>query len=92
MIPHRMVSKEIFGNDHKHRLAACRKRLRLNRIHRVNFDNQVEELLREIAIGAAEFCDHSRDHLAMRETSVESVYAGEAETLHPVDEQEVGIT
>ena len=62
MIPHRIPSNEIFGNGLKDRVTACRKRLRLNRIHRAHADNHLEELFRETAIGASEFIGYSGDH------------------------------
>jgi hypothetical protein len=95
MIPRPMLSNEseIFGhgNGLKDRLIACRKRLRLNRIHRVLADNQLEELFRETAIRASEFSGYSGDHTAVRESLVEVVHARDGETQRP-DEQEVGIT
>jgi hypothetical protein len=44
MIPHLKLSSEIFANDLKDRVTACRKRLRLNRVHKTQFDNQLDEL------------------------------------------------
>jgi len=67
MIPHRMLSREIFANDLKDRVTACRKRLRLNRIHRIHFDNQVGQVFCETAIEASDFCDHSEDESGLCE-------------------------
>ncbi len=61
---------EIFGNGNglKDRVTACRKRLRLNRIHRAHVDNQLEEPSRETVSGASEFRGYSVDHSAVRES------------------------
>lgn len=96
MISHPVLSNEneIFGNGNglKDRVTACRKRLRLNRIHRAHVDNHLEELFPETAIGASEFRGHSEAHAAVRESLVEGVHARDGETSQRVDEQEVGIT
>lgn len=100
MIPQRMLSNEseIFGNGNglKDRVTACRKRLRLNRIHRAHVDNQLEGLLRE-PIGASECRGYSGDDSAVRESFVDArvharVQARDSEASPRVDEQEVGIT
>lgn len=87
MIPHRMLSNEIFANDLRHRVTACRKRLRRNRIHRGHFDSQVEELL-ETATGTSEFSGHRGDDPAVQEFLIR-VRNGEKSPR--VDEQKVGI-
>jgi len=89
-----MLSNEIFGNGNglKDRVTACRKRLRLNRIHRVHPDNQHEVLFQEIAIGASEFRGYSSDPAAIGESLVEVVHSRDSETAQRVDGQEVGIT
>jgi hypothetical protein len=97
MIPHPALrnENEIFanGNGLKDRVTACRKRLRLNRIHRAHVDNQLEELFRETAIGAPEFHRYPADHCTVREASVKTgVRVGDGETSQRIDEQEVGIT
>ena len=102
MIPHPMLSdeNEIFGNGNglKDRVTACRKRLRLNRIHRAHEDDQLEGLVRKKVIGASEFHGYSGDGPAVRETLVEGVHEREGVhaqaggTSQRVDEQEVGIT
>jgi hypothetical protein len=93
MIPHPMLSDEndIFGNRNglKDRVAACRKRLRLNRIHRAHVGNQLEELFPETTIGASEFQGNSRNRAAVPKSLV---HAPEGETSKRADEQEVGIT
>jgi hypothetical protein len=88
-----MLSNEIFGNENglKDRVTACRKRLRLNRIHRAHRGNQLEEMFQEIAM-ASEFRGYSGDPVAMRESLVESVHVRDDETAQRVDGQEVGIT
>ena len=87
MIPHRIPSNEIFGNGLRERVTACRKRLRVNRIHRAHAGNQPEEPFRETKVGASEFPDCSEDLPAVRECLV---HARDGETSQPVDEQEVG--
>jgi len=89
MIPHRIPSSEIFGNGLRERVTACRKRLRVNRIHRAHADNQSEEAFRETTVAASEFPDHSEDLSAVRESLV---HARDGETSQRVDEQGVGIT
>lgn len=53
MIPHRMLSGEIFAEDLKDRVTACRKRLRLNRVHRTQFENELDELFETTSDGQA---------------------------------------
>ena len=93
MIPHPMRSDEnnIFGsrNGLKDRVTECRKRLRLNRIHRAHVGNQLEELFPETEIGALEFHGNSSNRAPLRESLV---HARDGETLKRADEQEVGIT
>jgi hypothetical protein len=89
MIPHRILSSEIFANDLKDRVTACRKRLRLNRIHRSHFGSQVGELFCETTVEASNLCDHSGGDSGLR-TSLVSVRDNER-SQHS-DEQEVGIT
>jgi hypothetical protein len=89
-----MLSNEIFGNGNglKDRVTACRKRLRLNRIHRANLDNELEELFQETAMGASEFRGYSGDPATIRKSLLERVHARDGETAQRVDGQEVGIT
>ena len=87
MIPHRIPSNEIFANDLRERVTACRKRLRVNRIHRAHADNQPEEPFRETKVAAAEFPDYSESLPVVRESLV---YLRDGETSERVDEQEVG--
>lgn len=93
-----MPSNEIFANEGglKDRVTACRKRLRLNRIHRVHEDNQPEEVFQKIAMEASEFRAYSGDSAAaMRESPLEGLerlHARNGDTAQPVDGQEVGIT
>src|SRR5712664_1995956 len=48
MIPHRMLSNETCGNGLKGRVAACRKRLRVNRVaHKSQATNGPEGLYHE---------------------------------------------
>lgn len=87
MIPHRIPSNEIFGNGLRERVTACRKRLRVNRIHRTHADNQPEEPFRKTKVAASEVPDYSMNLPAVRETVV---YLRDGETSELVDEQEVG--
>ena len=73
MIPHPLLSNEneIFGNGNglKDRVTACRKRLRLNRIHRAHVNDEPEELFQEPAmIGVSEFRSQSGGYTAMGES------------------------
>jgi hypothetical protein len=45
MIPHRMLSSEIYGSGLKHRVTACRKRLRVNRIRQKPLTHEEDEEL-----------------------------------------------
>jgi hypothetical protein len=48
MIPHRMLSREIYGNGLKDRVTACRKRLRVSRTrHKPLVHDEDEELFPE---------------------------------------------
>lgn len=92
MIPHRMQSGEMFAGDLKGRVIACRKRLRLNRIHRVHFDNQLGELICETAIEASDFYGGSEDDTALRESLIRVRDEETSQRVNQHDEQEVGIT
>lgn len=87
MIPHRIPSNEIFGNDLRERVTACRKRLRVNRIHRAHADNQPEEPFRETKVAASKFSDYLENLPAVREFLV---HLRDAETSERFEEQEVG--
>ena len=87
MIPHRIPSNEIFGNGLRERVTACRKRLRVNRIHRAHADNQPEGPFRETKVAASEFPYYSENITAVRETLV---YLRDGETSERFDELEVG--
>jgi hypothetical protein len=87
MIPHRIPSNEIFGNDLRERVTACRKRLRVNRIHRAHADTQHEEPFRETKVAASEFPDYSESFHTVGESLV---HLRDDETPAQVDEQEVG--
>ena len=89
MIPHPMLSNEIFTNDLKQRVTACRRRVRLSRIHKVHFDNQVGELFPTAPMGPHTRIGHSEDDCSMRDSFVD---LQKAETLQGVDGQEVVIT
>ena len=90
MVPPLMLSNEndIFGtgNALKNRVTACRKRLRLNRIHRTQVNTEPEE---QFQIGASEFPGRTEHDPAVRGSLV---LARDRERLQQVDEQEVGIT
>jgi len=90
-----MLSNEIFANDNglKDRVTACRKRLRLNRIHRANGDNQPGEVFQEIVVEASEFGDSSGNRAeAMRQSLKEGIPPSKGDTGQRVEGQEVGIT
>lgn len=97
MIPHPLLSNEneIFGNEIglKDRVTACRKRLRLNRIHRAHVNNQLEELFQEPEmIGVSEFRGYSGCQTATVESSVqEGAHGRDRETSQP-EGHEVGKT
>jgi hypothetical protein len=87
-----MQGSEIFANDLKDRVTACRKRLRLNRTNRVHLGNQVGDLFSETAIEGSNGCDHSEEDSLLGESLV---HARDGETLQRVEEhseQEVRIT
>ena len=70
MIPHRIPSNEIFGNGLRERVTACRKRLRVNRIHMAQADNQPEEQSRETKVVVSKFSEYPANLPAVRETLV----------------------
>jgi hypothetical protein len=76
MIPHRMLSREIYGNGLKDRVTACRKRLRVSRTrHKPLVHDEDEELFPESGLFSCESSDR-RD----------------SEALMLAEEHEVGIT
>jgi len=87
MIPHRIPSSEIFGNDLRERVTACRKRLRVNRMHRAHADNQPDEPFQETKVAASKFSECSENLPAVRAFLV---HLRDGETSERFDEQEVG--
>ena len=87
MIPHRISSNEIFGNGLRERVTACRKRLRVNRIHRAHADNQPEEPFRKTKVAAPTSPGYSSSLPAVQEALVHLL---DGETSERFDEQEVG--
>ncbi len=85
MIPHRIPSNEIFGNGLRERVTACRKRLRVNRIHRAQAD--LEEPFRGTRAAASKFSEYSANLPAVRESSIR---LGDGEISELVDGQGVG--
>jgi hypothetical protein len=88
MIPHRIQSDEIFGLGLKGRVAACRKRLRVNRsVQKVQPDDEPLAFCEETSAGFL------NDYPAVRESSVRSGASDfqDGEAWRPED-QEVGIT
>jgi hypothetical protein len=71
MIPHRMLTNEIYGNGLKDRVIACRKRLRHSRathpgignVGSVGVNDDAEELFPETVPSVAEFSDHAAGNL-----------------------------
>jgi hypothetical protein len=60
MIPHRMLSSEIFGNGLKDRVTACRKRLRVNRVaQRVQGNNEPEGLFSGVTPSVSQVDDYA---------------------------------
>ncbi|MEP6912383.1 MAG: hypothetical protein ABI923_06495 [bacterium] len=85
MIPRRIPSHEI--NGLRERVTACRKRLRVNRIHRAHVDNQPDEPFRETKVAASKFSEYSENLPAVREFLV---HLRDGETSEQFDGQEVG--
>jgi|GEM_PF-6575081 len=64
MIPHRMLSNEVYGSGLKGRVIACRKRLRVNRVtHRTLANDEVEELFPETSPSVSDFDDRAAGSL-----------------------------
>jgi len=85
MIPHRMLTSEIYGNGLRDRVTACRRRLRVNRAaQRSQVNNDTEELFPETAMPTSVVRMNGGAPFAGAETR-------DSETLL-VSEQEVGIT
>jgi hypothetical protein len=102
MIPHRILSNQVFANGLKGRVSACRKRLRFNRPTRkaeasLRVGNELEQVFPERALPVNDILDEypaERESLSHLECSAAFV---ETETSHsqmlpPVEEQGVGIT
>jgi hypothetical protein len=97
MIPHRMLNTELCGTGIRHRVTACRKRLRVNRgLHKPHVSDPPQD-----AFVKANICTESRDftahYPAMRESSVHSDQAPKIQTENGVGSltvvvEEVGIT
>lgn len=84
MIPHQTLDDEIFANGLRHRVSACRKRLRINRIMHKRHD--------EVFSTTADF--GFQENSAMRESmaSIE-FHLHSVEVIEPlVEEQKVSIT
>jgi hypothetical protein len=88
MIPHPTLDDEIFANDLRDRVSACRKRLRRNRVMQKQGSSRTAR-------------SGFQEHSAMREllSSIEFrfhavgvIKPGDSDTLLPLGEQEVGIT
>jgi hypothetical protein len=102
MIPQRTPDNEICGNGLKGRVAACRKRLRVNRVaKRSQVNNGGEESFAETTPSASRIRDYDSVNLPQRPNLPASVVllnyrfggaeAAEEETLQLIGEQEVGI-
>jgi hypothetical protein len=101
MIPHRTPGNEICGNGLKGRVAACRKRLRENRVvKRTEFNNDAEEPFPETTPAVSRIRDYDSGKMPECSTLASVVLrnyrfggadAAETETLQLVGEQEVGI-
>ena len=94
MIPHRMLSSEIYGSGLKGRVIACRKRLRLNRATHATIGNlgvnaDVEELSPEPARSVAEFKGRpAGDHPERPAISTSVVRAEYRSPVSPVEAKE----
>ena len=83
MIPHRMLTSEIYGNGLRDRVTACRRRLRVNRAaQRSQVNNDTEELFPETAMPTSV--------VRMNGAPFAGAETRDSETLL-VSEQEVGI-
>ena len=101
MIPHRTPDNEICGNGLKGRVAACRKRLRVNRVlKRTRFNNDAEEPFAETTPSVSRIRDYDSGKLpecsnlasvVLRNCRFGGADGAESETLQLVGEQEVGI-
>ena len=93
MIPPRMLSNEneIFGTGKglKNRVAACRKRVRLNRFQKAQLDAEPDGRYLESANRISEFPVHLGHEPAVQGSLVQSL---DREASPRVAEQEVGIT
>jgi hypothetical protein len=100
MIPQRLPGSEICGNGLKDRVAACRKRLRVNRVaQRSHGNNGAEELIPETTPSVLDFQGYAGNYPVTASVirmnygaAFAAVEDGESETLQLVAEQEVGIT
>ena len=102
MIPHRMLSNQMYANGLKGRVSACRQRLRFNRetrkahaSHRV--DSELEQVFPERTLPVSDILDEypvGRESLVHLECSAAFVdtETSHSEMLRPVEEQGVGIT
>jgi hypothetical protein len=93
MIPPRMLSNEneIFGTGKglKNRVTACRKRIRLNRFHRVQVNTESDGGSLKSASGVSEFPGYQEEEPSVRGALVQAL---DRETSQRVAEQEVGLT
>jgi hypothetical protein len=93
MIAPRMLSneKEILetGSGLKNRVAECRKRVRLHRVHRSQLSSQLDERLLESVNEPAESPGYLKDGSTDRRLLFREL---DRETSQPFMEQEVGIT
>ena len=72
MIPHRMLSSEIYGSGLKDRVTACRKRLRVSRIRPKALTHEEDEELfpQTTTIFSFESCDESEASLLIEKQEV----------------------
>lgn len=102
MIEHRTLDNDIFGNGLRERVAACRKRLRMNRTTpKALVQHEPEEVIAGTTVSVSEFDRYPAEYRAMRKYLICDDYCSlefegteprDGESLLLVGEQEVGIT
>jgi len=102
VIHNQTMDKDSVGNGLRDRVAACRKRLRVNRVTpRGRIQNESEEVIAGTTVSVTEFHPYPAEYRAMGEYLIcndyrsfefEGTKSRDTESLLLVGEQEVGIT
>jgi hypothetical protein len=102
VIPNQTMDKDSVGNGLRVRVAACRKRLRVNRAKPGTLiQNESEEVIAETTVSISEFQSYPAEYRAMRNYLIcndyrsfqfEGTNSRNTESLLLVGKQEVGIT